>query len=309
MRSRAWTLCLALLLPLLTAVHAAGPDTFTVATYNLENYLVVGTDTRPVKSAAARARIREGIRALAADVLAVEEIGPTNALLELRGALRDEGLDYQYWEHVTGFDTNVFVGILSRFPIMARHPHTNENFLLEGRRFQVSRGFAEVEIRVAPRYSFTLIAAHLKSRRPVPVADEADLREQEAIRLRAIIDQRLAAQPGINLVVLGDFNDTPDSPPIKAVIGRGRTRLVDTRPAERNGDTDPNPNPRFPPRNVTWTHYYGKEDSYQRIDYVLASPGLAREWDPTGTWVLTLPNWGTASDHRPIRARFFAEDR
>ncbi|MGD0538575.1 MAG: endonuclease/exonuclease/phosphatase family protein [Verrucomicrobiota bacterium] len=309
MKSRAWTLRLALLLPLLTAVHAAGPDSFTVATYNLENYLVVATDTRPVKSASARARVREGIRALGADVLAVEEIGPTNALLELRGALRDEGLDYPYWEHVAGFDTNVFVGVLSRFPIVARHPHTNENFLLEGRRFQVSRGFAEVEIRVAPRYSFTLIAAHLKSRRPLPQADEADLREQEAIRLRAIIDQRLAAQPGINLVVLGDFNDTPDSPPIKAVIGRGRTRLVDTRPTERNGDTDPNPNPRFPPRNVTWTHYYGKEDSYQRIDYVLASPGLAREWDPTGTWVLTLPNWGTASDHRPIRARFFAEDR
>jgi endonuclease/exonuclease/phosphatase family metal-dependent hydrolase len=242
-------------------------------------------------------------------VLAVEEIGPTNALLELRGALRDEGLDYPYWEHVAGFDTNVFVGILSRFPIVARHPHTNENYLLEGRRYQVSRGFAEVEIRVTPRYSFTLIAAHLKSRRAVPVADEADLREQEAIRLRALIDQRLAAQPGINLIVLGDFNDTPDSPAIKTVIGRGRTRLVDTRPAERNGDMDPNPNPRFPPRNITWTHYYGKEDSYQRIDYLLASPGLARAWDPAGTWVLTLPNWGTASDHRPIRARFFAEVR
>ena len=132
--------------------------------------------------------------------------------------------------------------VLSRFPITARRSHTNDSFLLSGRRFRVSRGFAEVDIQVTPNYSFTLIAAHLKSKRAVAQADEAELRLEEAKLLREKIDARLAANPNANLVVLGDFNDTKDSASTKAVIGRDRHKLIDTRPAERNGDaTRPSP--------------------------------------------------------------------
>ena len=99
----------------------------------------------------------------------------------------------------------------------------------------MSRGFAEVEIQAAPRYAFTLITAHLKSRRPVPQADEADLREQEALVLREIIDARLKADPEINLVVLGDFNDVKDARSTRIILGRGRTALVDTRPPNGMG--------------------------------------------------------------------------
>ncbi len=52
----------------------------------------------------------------------------------------------------------------------------------------------------------------------------------------------------------------------------------------------------------------GKEDTYSRIDYILISPGMAREWVTNETYVLTLPNWGVGSDHRPILATFEAED-
>ncbi|MGN6555862.1 MAG: hypothetical protein ACTHLW_19315, partial [Verrucomicrobiota bacterium] len=95
----------------------------------------------------------------------------------------------------------------------------------------------------------------------------------------------------------------------KEVIGRGKTKLIDTRPAERNGDTAPNENPRFAPRSIVWTHYYGAEDSYSRIDYILLSPGMAREWKPSETFVLTLPNWGVGSDHRPLVATFAAAEQ
>ena len=152
-------------------------ETFRVATYNVENYLDQPTESRPhVKSAEAKAKVRESIRALNPDVLALEEMGSTNALLELRASLKADGLDFPYWEHVQGFDTNIHVAVLSKLPIVARHPHTNDFFLLDGRRFRVSRGFAEVDIQAATNFTFTLIAAHLKSRRPVPEADEAELR-------------------------------------------------------------------------------------------------------------------------------------
>ena len=173
----------------------------------------------------------------------------------------------------------------------------------------MSRGFAEVDIKVNDRYSFTLFTTHLKSRRPVPEADEAELREQEARLLRARIDSRLTANPDANVIVLGDLNDTKDSKSTRAVNGRGKYALTDARPAERNGDSQPNTNPRYDPRNVTWTHHYGKEDSYSRIDYVLFSKGMAREWIKEETYVLAIPNWGVASDHRPIVGGFTAEER
>lgn len=297
------------LLALLLGASGAGAETFRVVTYNVENYLDEATETRFVKAADAKAKVRESIRVLKPDVLALEEMGSTNALLELRDSLKAEGLDLPYWEHVAGFDTNIFVAVLSRFPFAARRPHTKDSFLLNGRRYRVGRGFAEVDIQVNPNYSFTLIAAHLKSKRAIADADEAELRLEEAKLLREKIDARFAADPGANLVVLGDFNDTKDSPSTKAVIGRGRHKLVDTRPAERNGDNTPSPNPAWDPRNVTWTHYYGKEDTYSRIDFLLISPGLAREWVAKETYILTLPNWGVGSDHRPIMATFEAADR
>lgn len=285
-------------------------ETFRVAAYNVENYLDKPTESRRfVKSDAAKAKIRESILAIKPDVLALEEMGSVSALLELRDSLKKEGLDYPNWEHVTGYDTNIHVAILSRFPIVARRPHTNDNFLLSGRRFQVSRGFAEVDIKVNDQYTFTLLAAHLKSRRPVPEADEGELRLEEAKLLRAKVDALLAAKPDANVVVLGDFNDTKDSKSTKAIISHGKNKLVDTRPAERNGDNLPNPNPAWEPINVTWTYFYGKEDTYSRIDYLLLSPGMAREWVKDETYIPTIPNWGIGSDHRPVVAAFEAENK
>ena len=85
--------------------------------------------------------------------------------------------------------------------------------------------------------------------------------------------------------------------------------MVDTRPAERNGDNVPNSNPAWEPRNITWTHYYGKEDVLTRIDFILISEGLAREWIKEETYIPFIPNWGVGSDHRPIMATFEAADR
>ncbi len=300
-------ICLAVWFGLLVRLPA---ETFRVAAYNVENYLDQPTDSRPhVKSAEAKTKIRESLRALKPDVLALEEMGTTNALLELRNSLKAEGLDLPFWEHVSGQDTNIHVAVLSKFPFTARRPHTNDQFLLSGRRFHVSRGFAEVDIQVNANYSFTLLAAHLKSKRPVPEGDEAELRLEEAKALREHIDANLAANPNVNLIVLGDFNDVKNSPSTKAILGRGKTKLTDTRPAERNGDNAPNLVGRFDPLNVTWTYYYGIEDTYSRIDYILLSPGMAHEWVKEDTYIPTIPNWGVGSDHRPIVAAFEASDR
>ena len=288
---------------------AEGAEAFRIATYNLNNYLLHASGSRPAKSDASKAKIRESVAALKADVLAVQEIGGAEALAELRTLLGLDGLSYPYWEHITAHDTEIQVAVLSRFPIIARNPHTNDSFLLYGRRFRAGRGFAEVQIQVNSNYVFSLITTHLKSRLPVPAADEADLREQEAILLHEKIDRILKNNPDANLVVLGDLNDTKSSVALRTIIGKGSRMLIDARPAERNGDDQWHPHAGYDPPKITWTHYYGKEDTYSRIDYILLSPGMVKEWNRADTFIPTLPNWGIGSDHRPIAATFWAENR
>jgi endonuclease/exonuclease/phosphatase family metal-dependent hydrolase len=289
---------------------AAEAEIFRVATFNLQNYLDTPTQTRrEPKSNAAKAKIRESLLAMKPDVIALQEIGTPSALQELQASLGRDGLHLPHFEHVRGFDTNIHVAVLSRFPIVARRSHTNDSFLLAGKRFRVSRGFAEVDIQVNDRYQFTLVTAHLKSKREMVSADEAEVRLAEAKILREKINDRLAVNLGANIIVLGDFNDTKNAPSTRTIIGRGRTKLVDTRPAERNGDNLPNPNPAFDPSNITWTHYYGVEDTYSRIDYIMVSTGMAREWATNQTYILAIPNWALASDHRPLVAAFEARDQ
>jgi len=289
---------------LLNSISFAG-EIFRVATYNVENYLDQPTESRHlVKSAEAKAKVRESIMAMNPDVLALEEMGATNALMELRASLKADGIDFPFWDYVEGTDTNIHVAVLSKFPIIARHPHTNDEFLLDGKRFHVERGFAEVEIQAAMNFNFTLVAAHLKSRRIVPDADEAEERLCEARVLRGIIDTHFKANPDARLIVLGDFNDTKDSDSLKEIIGRGRFKLTDTRPAERNGDSAPGQPPYFEPRNAAWTYFYGADDTYSRMDYILLSPAMAHYWVTSETYIPTIPNWGIGSDHRPIVAAF-----
>ncbi|MGC8888182.1 MAG: endonuclease/exonuclease/phosphatase family protein [Verrucomicrobiia bacterium] len=294
---------------LLLCVDAA--EKFRVATYNLENYIDNPASNRPIKSEAAKEKICENILALKPDILAVQEIGSLPLLLDLQERLKKSGLEFPYYEFVTGWDTNIFVAILSRFPITDRRSHTNESYLLHGKRFYVSRGIGEVDIQVNNNYKFTMFTCHLKSKRTIPEADEAEMREKEAEILREKINARFAKNPDANILVAGDLNDVKDARSTRIILGRLNSKigLVDTRPAEQNGDNLPPTNPNYAPRNITWTHFYGKEDTYSRIDYILISHGMAKEWVTNETFVLATPNWGLASDHRPIVATFIAQDK
>jgi endonuclease/exonuclease/phosphatase family metal-dependent hydrolase len=301
---------IALALILFANVLTHGAETFRVATYNVQNYLQTPLGTRPAKTDAAKAKIRESIRATKADVIALQEMGGTNALLELRESLKREGCDYPHWEHVSAWDTNIHVAVLSRFPIVFRRPHTNDSFLLFGKRHFVKRGFVEIEIRVNDKYKFTLLTAHLKSKLTTWDADEQELRDEEAAILREKLEAIFSTHPNANVIVAGDLNDTRDSKPVRTIIAAGRKHaLIDTRPTEQNGDDQPNNNPRYPPPQITWTHYYGIKDQFSRIDYILLSRGMGREWMSNETFIVKLPNWGVGSDHRPIVATFVAEER
>ena len=267
------------------------------------------TTSSPLKTKLAQAKVVQSILSAKPDVLALQEVGTAEALAKLQSDLKAKGLNLPYVEHLQSFDPAIHVAYLSRFPFKKITKHDNESYLLNGRRLHVGRGFAEVQIS-ARGYDFSLINAHLKSKRRVPEADQAEMRLQEAYRLRRIVDARLKTAPDINLVVLGDFNDYYNSKPVKAIVGRGNSRLIDSRPSERNGDSGPNLiNKKWFPRDVSWTHFYGVEDVYSRIDYIMLSTGMARELDRAKSWIPAVANWGHGSDHRPVVISVFAKDR
>ena len=56
-------------------------------------------------------------------------------------------------------------------------------------------------------------------------------------------------------------------------------------------------------------YFFAKEDVYSRMDYILLSHGMERDWVGAETYVLSSPHWGIASDHRPLLAGFLAEDK
>lgn len=288
---------------------ADAPLEFTVATYNVENYLIRSIPSRVGKSEAARSQVTSIVFQLHPDVLALQEIGSSDALDDLRLRLHSCGLDLPYSEFAPGHDPAIAVAVLSRFPILRANRHTNLSFVLDGRRFKTSRAFSEVELGISPTYRLIVVNAHLKSRRTVPEADEAEIREQEAICLRLLIDRIQMRNRRANVVICGDFNDSPDSPALRIVRGAGPGGLLDTRPSERNGDRAPSADSRFSARRIHWTHYFSRDDLYSRIDYILLSRPLAREWLPDGSYVFSGPDWGLASDHRPVLVRLVAVDR
>src|ERR1043165_9229368 len=89
-----------------TIAGSAG-ESFRVATFNVESYLDVATPTRVAKTAESKAKVREGILATQADVLALQELGGASALSELKDSLKRAGLDLPYYQLVSGSDTNI----------------------------------------------------------------------------------------------------------------------------------------------------------------------------------------------------------
>ncbi|HTG45310.1 MAG TPA: endonuclease/exonuclease/phosphatase family protein, partial [Verrucomicrobiae bacterium] len=256
-----------------------------------------------------RTLIRAGIKRLRPDLLALQEVGSMNAFQELQASLKKDGLDFPFSEYVHSWDTNLHLAFLSKYPITERRPHTNESFLFQGRRLHVARGFGQIEIQVGRQAKVTVLSAHLKSKRQAGEFDQQGWREEEAVLFRAWIDAFLQRDPGGNLIVLGDLNDHISSRTLRTIIGRGRSKLFDPEPAERNGDSLGNPNPKYEPRRILWTHYFAKEETYSRLDYILLSRSLQPLVNELETYVLAMPDWGAASDHRPVCLRLELKDQ
>jgi endonuclease/exonuclease/phosphatase family metal-dependent hydrolase len=276
---------------------ARAANEFSVMDYNLCRYSLADRDgdgqKNDPKPSLEHDAVIELIATAQPDILAVQEIGSPSVFEEFRYALRNAGLDYEHVEYLQRGQSEINLAVLSRFPIVARHPHTDDTYSIGDAEISVLRGFLDVEIQVTPTYRFRLMDAHLKSK-VFHTLGQTEMRRNEARLLNKHIRKILKESPEENLLVLGDFNDTYRSAPLREITGSKHEYLQDLRPRDEAGNV--------------WTHFSPDIDQYDRIDYTLVSHGMRPEVVIEKTRVLSDPRTYQASDHRPLIVVFRDSD-
>ena len=287
---------LALLSFVVATGTACGKD-FVFAGYNVENYAPVAIpgetkSGRPGKTAEAAGAVVQVVQEIGPDILGVCEMGTAPQFEEFRKRLEAAGLGYCDFEWVESADPARHLALASRFPIVARQSVADLPYESHGMRQKVRRGFLDVTVEIHAGFRLRIVGAHLKSKRPSPEGSPDLERRQEAHLLRQHIDEILAADPTLPLLVFGDFNDTKEQPAIQEITGqRGATEaLTELRLADSVGDR--------------WTYYWKADDVYSRIDFLFVNRALAPRVVQERSGVYRSPLWNTASDHRPVFATF-----
>lgn len=272
----------------------ARAETLTLATYNLENYgpanrmTEAGYRKEYPKPEPEKRALRAVIRAVAADVLVLQEMGDQPYLDELRRDLKAEGFEYPHAALASAADADRRVAILSKRPLRRVVTHADLQFKYFGGQETVKRGVLEVSVATSGG-EITLFAVHLKSR----FTDRADdpmsavRRGAEATAIRERILQRFPKPAEARFVILGDCNDGRTSRALAALQKRGKTEITRLLPAADS-------------RGELWTHAFRKEESYSRADYIFVSPGLFPAVQGGAAKIHDGENVREASDHRPV---------
>jgi endonuclease/exonuclease/phosphatase family metal-dependent hydrolase len=284
------------LIGFLAARGAMRTDTLVIATYNIENYCPADRMTDAgyrgdyPKPESEKQALREVIRRIDADVLALQEMGPGPYLEELRRDLRAEGLDYAFCALAEAGDASRHVALLSKRPLAGVLVHADLEFSYRGGRERVKRGLLEARIMTAGG-ALTIFAVHLKSHLTEhPDDPEAALRRAaEAAAVRDCILRRVASPASARFVILGDFNDGRSSAALARLQRRGALTVAERLPA-----TDS--------RGETWTEVWRRRDTYSQLDHILVSPGLRAAVRGGTARIDDGPGVAEASDHRPVVA-------
>jgi len=197
------------------------------------------------------------IQAVNADVLCLVEVEDRVTLERFNAdLLKPLGIPYPHNLLVDGNDERgIDIGLYSRFPIRAVHPHMHDRYTAaNGRSFPVfSRDCPEYEVVISGGRSLWLLGNHFKSKGYGSPVDNDRKRRRQAERVRELLG-RFDLKRDL-VAVAGDFNDTPDSAPLKPL-------LQDTP-----GLHDVMRSPLY--SGPQWTYSGGS-----RIDYLLVSTAL-----------------------------------
>ncbi len=236
-----------------------------------------------------KAVVRRVIKHTAPDILALQEIGPMPFLKELKADLAQEGVEYPYSVHMQGDDSVRHIAVLSKIAPTEIVRHRDLKIGYQNKTELVKRGMLELSFERSNGDRFKLFVVHLKSRRTNVKTDLQSQRrrtsEAEACRDRII---KRTLDIGItDFIIAGDFNDHPESAPLRRFYQRGGLELGTLVPAsDLSGDR--------------WTHYYRKEVVYSLVDGFIVSNSFFPKIENNRGHIVDIPDVLKGSDHRMV---------
>jgi endonuclease/exonuclease/phosphatase family metal-dependent hydrolase len=306
----------------------------SIATFNVKDLLPPSNEGARVALPDKLDFIARMLRACDADVVGLQEIGPPELLDAVVDRLPVRG-GYGAPVMGTADARGIRCALLARVAIVSSRVHTAASLSFPtfragdpppfGDRIPLRRGIVQARVLAPGIGEVDVFVAHFKSSRPVPARDREGLelpaatareraeaalrslvwREAEALHVRGLVDESMARRDGgapPYVAVVGDLNDTPESPVVRTLRG-----------GERDVDALFDCAARIEARARFSTLHDGHA---AQIDHALASAGLygrleaaqflhaeLREHPPVPSdaddYVPT-----TDSDHAPLVARF-----
>ncbi|AKT42533.1 uncharacterized protein CMC5_067600 [Chondromyces crocatus] len=235
---------------------------------------------------AQRAAVGAVLRQLDPDVAVLQEVENLRILRELN---EDElGGAYPHHALIPSNDIRgINIGTLSKVPIDRTVSHKDDMFTkvgTNGPNYRFARDAVEVHITHAGRH-VVLLGVHFISKAS---QSNEDKREAEAQRARAIADEIAAADPTAAIAVLGDYNDLPESPTVRAVEGSGSGAFENIGMLVPSADR--------------WTYNY--QGTLEKVDHQIVNPILRGMLQPDSPRILHSGEVDDASDHAPVMATY-----
>lgn len=270
-------------------------EQITLMAYNVENMFDVFDDPY-TEDERTDVKTRDEIRQIAAaiadqnpDVVVFSEL--ENEYL-LR-AMVEEFLPEAGYDQIATMKTNsgrgINLGVISRVPIRAMTSHRLRTLTLpdEPKTWHFARDLFRVTLDIGSGQKLDVFAVHFKSKRDSPGdPDSNKWRLAEATAAKSIIGGLLKQDPSRLIAMAGDFNDTADSAVMKLLTDQAK--LVDVHAAVPSE------------KKIT----YLREPYRSQIDFILASPALAKCLVEGSTVVPDDTKLLAGSDHAPVVARF-----
>ena len=272
--------------------HTLG-DTITVASLNVLNLFddkddpYHGDEKTATKLRKDLELLAQSIHQIDADVLVLQEV-ENRGYLELfnRALLADLG--YKHVVLTEGNDRRgIDVAILSRVPVGPVTSYRHLRFPdANGNEMSFRRDLLHALIKPEEGLPIHVLGVHLKSKFGGKKSDA--VRTGEAQAIRSVLDDLFATDSKAQILLCGDFNDTIDSRPLQTILGTGKTKMTSFY-----SDV---------PEKARIT--YNKEPYRSMIDFIFASPTMAKQYEKGSYDILAGGPSQTGSDHNAVIARF-----
>jgi endonuclease/exonuclease/phosphatase family metal-dependent hydrolase len=271
-----------------------------IATFNLENlfdryddpYTADSSDDRGTQPKPARAlfAVAKIIKAVNADILALQEVENRGFLEEFRDAYL-EGMGYDNIVLIEGNNSyrdgrGIDVALLTRVPVLSATTHQHRDFVVtNSATMRFSRDFLQVRTQPHGFPEVHVFVVHAPSRMGGQQRSEP-FRVNEARAGAAVLAEQFAGRTDAWVVVLGDFNDEPQDASLQVYLNNPALPLRAVPAADARG------------KPYTWI---GSATTYPSVsfDNILLSraagarvKGKARIWNDAGA--------ADASDHRAV---------